>query len=203
MTAPQPNVADLPLAAWRELASKGWWRFEVPARSELHPTTVVCACKPLQDCLGPAQKTQWLVRAQAKPSMVWSLGCASHTCNPSRLLQPYHKARCGRDADMLCRAATLTTAQMEFRRYLEIQPQEAAEFVRMLAMHYRSFENREDHQQTVVKLAAALADGPCALLKFVYEASRKLPRRLPLAVLLIVCGSQAAAAIDVALRRIC
>lgn len=70
---------------------------------------------------------------------------------------------------------------MEFLPYVEIQPQEAAEFARMLRMHYRSFKDRGEFQQMVVKLAAALADGPCALLKFVYEATRELLRRSSLA----------------------
>ncbi len=70
---------------------------------------------------------------------------------------------------------------MEFLYYVEIQPQEAAEFAQMLRMHYISFEHREEYQQMVMELAAALADGPCALLKFVYEAARELLRRSPLA----------------------
>ncbi len=77
-------------------------------------------------------------------------------------------------------AAILVNAQMDFRYYVEIQPQEAAEFARMLRMHYHSFNDQKKHQDEVVELLAALADGPCALLKFVYEATRE-PLRCSLA----------------------
>ena len=76
-------------------------------------------------------------------------------------------------------AAALTRAQPELRCYREFQTREAAESARMLEMHYQSFEDQKEHQQMAVELAAALADGMGALLKFVYRASRELLRSSP------------------------
>ena len=96
-------------------------------------------------------------------------------------------------------AATLAKAQLEFRCYHGIQQQEAAEFARMLALHYYSFADREKHKKMAAELAAALEAGVCALLKFVHKAALELLRRSPVAHSL----RNKASSTDAALTQIC
>ncbi len=85
------------------------------------------------------------------------------------------------DMPLCAAAAALTKAKLEFRYYPDIQPQEAAEFARMLELNYFDFKTQQRHQEMASELAAALEGSIKALLKFVYNAACKLLRRSPLA----------------------
>ncbi len=88
----------------------------------------------------------------------------------------YAAVQVGVDMLLCAVAVALTMAKLEFRRYQDIQPQEAAEFARMLEMYLYSSKTQEQNQQRASKLAAAFSGGIGALLKFVYKVACKLPR---------------------------
>lgn len=159
----QSGLTEEP-AHWQRSASEGDWFLDSFAMSELPVVTshdrfegTHWRCAQLFFAWSPASVTSGCICVHAH-----LFGCPRSLCGP--------------EPDMLLRAvaAALINAQLQLRSFEEIQLHEAAEFAKLLEMHYFSFSKRERHQEMARELAAASNHGICDLLEFIHKAARKL-----------------------------